>query len=182
MQPYEIDSAMKSMRIVIDTREKKNAHITAALQARKCLYSAHKLDYGDYTCEYDTAEKSGIIFADRVVIERKASLDELAGNITKERARFDREFQRAKAAGAKVFLMIEGGSYDDIKKHLYRSQMPPNAYLNTLFSWQQKYNITISFVSKLFAADYIYGTLFMALKNHLLHGIEEGGKCSKTDL
>ena len=78
MQPYEIDSAMKSMRIVIDTREKKNAHITAALQARKCLYSAHKLDYGDYTCEYDTAEKSGIIFADRVVIERKASLDELA--------------------------------------------------------------------------------------------------------
>lgn len=181
MKPYEIDSAIKTMRIVVDTREKKNTHITSALQAHNCLYSAHKLNYGDYTCEYDTPEKNGIIFTDKVVIERKASLDELAGNITKERARFNREFQRASTAGAKVYLMIEGGSYDDIKKHYYRSQMPPNAYLNTLFSWQQKYNITISFVSKQFAADYIYGTLFMALKNYLLHG-EEGGKCSKTDL
>lgn len=181
MLPYEIDNAMKSMRIVIDTREKKNAHITAALQARDCPFLAQKLNYGDYTCEYDIAEKNGIIFADKAVVERKANLDELAGNITKERARFDREFQRASAAGAKVFLMIEGGSYDDIKKHLYRSQMPPSAYLNTLFSWQQKYNITVSFVSKQFAADYIYGTLFMALKNYLLHG-EEGKECSKTDL
>ena len=181
MKPYEIDSVIKTMRIVIDTREKKNEHIKTALQERNCLFSAHKLDYGDYTCEYDTAEKNGIIFDDKVVIERKANLNELAGNITKERARFDREFQRATEAGAKVFLMIEGGSYDDIKKHFYRSQMPPSAYLNTLFSWQQKYNITISFVSRQFAADYIYGTLFMALKNYLLHG-EEGGNCLKKDI
>lgn len=173
MRSYEIDSVMKSMKIIVDTREKKNSHIISTLDARRCPYSAHKLDYGDYTCTYDTSEKSGILFADKVVIERKANLDELAGNITKERARFDREFQRAGAAGAKVFLMVEGGSYDDIRRHFYRSQMPPNAYLNTLFSWQQKYNITISFVSREFAGDYIYGTLFMALKNYLLHG-EEG--------
>ena len=70
MKPYEIDSVMKSMRIVIDTREKKNDHITAALQARNCLYSAHKLGYGDYTCEYDIAEKTGVSLGYLSEVER----------------------------------------------------------------------------------------------------------------
>lgn len=170
MQGYQIDDAMKSMRILVDTREKKNQHITKALEGRKCPFKPHKLDYGDYTCEYDTEAERGIIFADRVVVERKANLDELAGNITKGRDRFAREFQRAKDAGAKVYLMIESGNYDDIKNHRYRSMLPPNSFLNTLFSWQQKYNITISFVSKQFAGDYIYATLFMALRDYLIYG------------
>ena len=170
MNGYELDSAMKSMQILIDTREKKNAHIVTSLEGRKCPFSAHKLDYGDYTCTYDSGENKAVSIENVVVVERKANLDELAGNITKGRERFEREFLRAKEAGAKVFLMIESGNYDAIQEHRYRSQLPPKSFLNTLFSWQQKYNITISFVSKQFAGDYIYATLFMALKNYLLNG------------
>lgn len=170
MNNAELDAAMNTMKILIDTREKKNSHIAAALEGRKCPFKPHKLNYGDYTCEYDTDTNKCISFENKVVIERKANLDELAGNITKGRDRFEREFLRAKADNAKVYLMIESGSYEDIKNHCYRSMLPPNAYLNTLFSWQEKYNITITFTTKKFAADYIYGTLFMALKNHLLHG------------
>lgn len=170
MTGIELDDAMKSMRILVDTREKKNAHIITSLEGRSCPYTAHKLDYGDYSCEYCLGDSEPISIESVAVIERKANLDELAGNITKGRERFEREFLRAKEAGAKVFLMVESGSYDAIEEHRYRSQLPPRSYLNTLFSWQQKYNITISFVSKKFAGDYIYATLFMALKNHLLHG------------
>lgn len=170
MTGAEIDSALESMRILIDTREKKNNHIVTALEGKNCPFKLHKLNYGDYTCEYDTSQKTSICFENRVVIERKANLDELAGNLTKGRERFEREFLRAKSDNAKVFLMIESGSYDDIQAHKYRSMLPPKSYLNTLFSWQEKYNITISFVSKKFAGDYIYATLFMALKNHLLYG------------
>ncbi|MBQ8298144.1 MAG: ERCC4 domain-containing protein [Ruminococcus sp.] len=170
MEAYELDTAMKSMQVVVDTREKKNSHITALLDERKCPYKAQKLDYGDYTCTYADGENNAVSIENIAVIERKASLDELAGNITKGRERFEREFLRAKGAGAKVFLMIEGGSWDAIQEHRYRSQMSPRAFLNTLFSWQQKYNITISFVSKRFAGDYVYATLFMALKNFLLNG------------
>lgn len=170
MNGAEIESAMNSMRILVDTREKKNTHIVTALEGRKCPFKPHKLNYGDYTSEYDTSENNGISFENKAVIERKANLDELAGNITKGRDRFEREFLRAKGDNAKIFLMVEGGSFDDIKNHCYRSMLPPKSYLNTLFSWQEKYNITISFVSKKFAGDYIYGTLFMALKNYLLHG------------
>lgn len=172
MEAYELDAAMKSMEIIVDTREKKNSHITALLDERKCSYKAQKLDYGDYTCTYASGKNNTVSIENIAVIERKANLDELAGNITKGRERFEREFLRAREAGAKVFLMIEGGSYDAIQEHRYRSQLPPKAYLNTLFSWQQKYNITISFVSKKFAGNYIYATLFMALKNYLLHGKE----------
>lgn len=172
MEAYELDAAMKSMEIIVDTREKKNSHITALLDERKCPYKAQKLDYGDYTCTYASGKNNTVSIENIAVIERKANLDELAGNITKGRERFEREFLRAREAGAKVFLMIEGGSYDAIQEHRYRSQLPPKAYLNTLFSWQQKYNITISFVSKKFAGNYIYATLFMALKNYLLHGKE----------
>jgi len=172
IQGFEADCCLKSMQILIDTREKKNAHIISALGERKCTFKPHKLDYGDYSCQYIDLQNTTISFDYKAVIERKASLDELAGNLTKDRARFDREFIRAHDAGAKVFLMIEGGSYDDIKNHKYRSQFSPKSYLNTLFSWQEKYNITISFVSKKFAGDYIYGTLFMALKNYLLNGGE----------
>lgn len=172
MTGAELESAMESMRILVDTREKKNQHILASLEGRHCPYTAHKLDYGDYACEYRLGDSEAVRVDSVAVIERKASLDELAGNITKYRDRFEREFLRSREAGAKVFLMVESGSdgYDQIQAHRYRSQLPPKAYLNTLFSWQQKYNITISFVSKKFAGDYIYGTLFMALKNHLLHG------------
>ncbi len=170
MHSYEIDNAMETMRILIDTREKKNVHIVAALEERKRPFKPHKLNYGDYTCEYYSSENKCISFENKVAIERKAGLDELAGNITKGRERFEREFLRASADNAKIYLMIESGSYEDIKNHCYRSMLPPNAYLNTLFSWQEKYNITITFTTKKFAADYIYGTLFMALKNHLLHG------------
>ena len=96
MNGAEIESAMNSMRILVDTREKKNTHIVTALEGRKCPFKPRKLNYGDYTSEYDTSENNGISFENKVVIERKANLDELAGNITKGRDRFEREFLRAK--------------------------------------------------------------------------------------
>ena len=165
-----LEDAMKKMCILVDTREMKIKHILTALEGRKCPFKPQKLDYGDYTCICDYTDKNGVILADKVAIERKANLDELAGNITRGRKRFEREFQRAKADNAKMFLMVENtAGFDDIYNHRYRSAIPPNAYLNTLFSWQQKYNITISFVSDKFAGDYIYATLFMALKNYLIY-------------
>jgi ERCC4-type nuclease len=170
MKGYELEDAMKKMCILVDTREKKNKHVLTALEGRKCPFRPQKLDYGDYTCVCDYPDKNGFVLSDKVAIERKANLDELAGNITRGRERFEREFKRAKADNAKIFLMIENAGFDDIYNHRYRSALPPTSYLNTLFSWQQKYNITISFVPEEFAGDYIYATLFMALKNHLIYG------------
>lgn len=46
MNGAEIESAMNSMRILVDTREKKNTHIMTALEGRKCPFKPRKLNYG----------------------------------------------------------------------------------------------------------------------------------------
>lgn len=104
---------------------------------------------------------------DEVVIERKANLDELAGNFSADRERFEREFIRAKAHGIKVFLLIENSSWQDIFCHNYKSQLNPKSLYGSLLSWQSKYNITVNFCRPEESAKIIYGTLFYWLKNKL---------------
>ena len=61
------------MVIYIDTREKKNAHIMSYFLRHGIVFQSKKLDCGDYWAE-----------GSPVIIERKSSLLELAGNITKD--------------------------------------------------------------------------------------------------
>ena len=168
MTAFEVDEALKTMCILVDTREKKNLHITDGLQGLNCPYKSHKLDYGDYSCEWLDGAGIAHSFADRACIERKASLDEIALNFTSGRERFRREFGRAAENQSKIYLMIEKGSYKDIINHKYRSQYQPNSFLATLWSWQEEFNMSVNFIPAEYAAMYIKGTLFYALKKYLL--------------
>ena len=112
-------------------------------------------------------DNSPLGLSERVVIERKANLDELAGNFTKGRARFDREFKRALEDKAKVYLLIENASWEDIHNHHYRSLFPTKSYLATLYSWQAKFNITIIFCKSEQSGNIINGILWYAMKDYL---------------
>jgi ERCC4-type nuclease len=103
--------------ILIDSREQVNRHIAKRLDSLGISYKTKKLDYADYSFEVD-----GISYENKIVIERKHSIDELIGNFTKGRERFQREFERAK--GCKVILMVEA-SESQIDRHEYRSRMSP---------------------------------------------------------
>lgn len=163
MHPIEIDDALEAFEIVVDTREQKWAHILNSLNKTKTPHTVAKLSYGDYTCR--AAE---ISLADKYVIERKRNLDELVGNFTKGRERFDREFKRAMADRAKVFLMIEDANlWRNIETHNYRSQMPPKALLATLCSWQAKYNITVITCDQKDSGTLIKAILWYALRDYL---------------
>ena len=167
MHPIEIEEAMKTFEIIVDTREQKWQHIESALAATQTPYERCKLNYGDYSCKVTKSDNSPLSLSERLVIERKANLDELAGNFTKGRSRFDREFKRALENKAKVFLLIENASWDDIEQHHYRSQFPSKSYLATLYSWQAKYNITIIFCKSEQSGNIIKGILWYAMKNYL---------------
>lgn len=167
MHPIEIDEAMKTFEIIVDTREQKWKHIENELNATGTPYNRCKLNYGDYSCKVITSDNSPLGLSERVVIERKANLDELAGNFTKGRDRFGREFKRAVDDKAKVFLLIENGSWEDIEQHHYRSLFPPKSYLATLYSWQAKYNITVIFCKPEQSGSIIKGILWYAMKNYL---------------
>jgi ERCC4-type nuclease len=154
------------MVIVVDSREKKNQHITEYLEALPCRYEVHKLDFGDYSATLEVGGTT-VTLADKVAIERKGSLDELAINITAQRERFEREFQRAARLGAKVYLMVEDSTWNDIVFHRYRSQLSPKAYIATLLAWQTRYNVTVSFIPKDMSGMYIKGTLYYAMREYL---------------
>lgn len=166
----EIETLLKSMVVVVDTRERVWSHIESGLTKLRYAFERDNLDYGDYTCKLPDMGGEPVILSDEVVIERKANLEEIAGNFTVDRRRFEAEFIRAKASGVKVFLLIENASWTDVLTGNYRSNINSNAFAATLLSWQAKYNITIMFSRQEDSARLIAGTLFYWLRQRLKKG------------
>ncbi len=145
----EIDEIIKSMVIIIDTREKVNEHIIAAFNKNKISYIQRALDRCDYSFYIPKNDNLNIprdLFFDKeVAIERKASLDEIANNWTKERDRFEKEMVLAPKT---KILLIENCTYSDIVEGNYRSQYNKKAFLATLHSFQFRYNMPIMFMPR----------------------------------
>jgi len=161
----ELTDALQNMTVICDTREQNNKHILQWLEENNVPYITRKLDVGDYSAQLgdQSLEQS-------VVIERKHTLDEIAGNFTVDRERFEREFLRAKAMGTKVFLMIEDSNWNDLYLGNYRSKVQPFTLAQNLMSWRLRYNISVDFCTKDNAPRILYGTLRAALREELLHG------------
>ena len=89
------------MLIIVDSREKKNAHILRYFDDHGIKYVIRKMDVADYQTEG----------RDNLVIDRKQNLDELATNLTnpKDKGRFWREVRRAHASGIKMIVLCEHG-------------------------------------------------------------------------
>lgn len=170
----EARAILKQMGILADTREQKWEHIRWMLDQAGCRVERGKLEQGDYTAFVPMSAFPGFrdvpglySLQDEVVIERKANLDEIAGNFTTGRDRFEREFIRAKSKGVKVFLVIENASWADVLSHNYRSQLSPKSLMGSLLSWQAKYNVTIVFCRPEETARILYSTLYYWLKARL---------------
>lgn len=133
--------------ILVDTREQKNQHILRRLDELKIPHRSEKLDYGDYSFEWN-----GVSYKDKVVIERKGSLDEIIGNLTKNRERFRKEFERSK--GCKVILMVES-SLEQLENEAYRSRMSSKDLKRFLETWTNKFQLKLVFIDKDKACDYI---------------------------
>lgn len=170
----EVRAILKQMGILADTREQKWEHIRWALDNAGCPVERGKLGQGDYTAFVPMNAFPGFqnvpgfySLQDEVVIERKANLDEIAGNFTTGRERFEREFIRAKARDIKVHLLIESASWADIFSHNYHSQLNPKSLEGSLRSWQAKYNVSIEFCRPEESARTIYNILHYWLKAKL---------------
>lgn len=161
----ELTAKLKNLQIIADSREQVNNHLTDYWDKKKVPYFTRKLDIGDYSAQLGemTLEKD-------VVIERKRNLDEICGNLTADRDRFEREFLRAKALGTKVFLIIENATWTDIYLQNYRSQITPKSLMASLMSWQVRFNITIIFCEPENTPRLIHQILYYAAREQLLNG------------
>lgn len=168
----EIKILLGSMVVLVDTREQENTHITDYLSKKKIPYEVRKLNYGDYSIKIPKNEEIGVnrdfFFDDTVIVERKASLSELAGNLTKDRTRFESELIRAK--GANIALMVENATYSDLVMGRYRSEYNAKSFVATLATYSARYGLDVNFVEKELAGNWIYHRLYYAVREELLHG------------
>lgn len=175
----EIKKLLKeNLMILYDTREQQNQHILDYFDSKKVPYKRKKIDEGDYTAIITKREEMGI-YRDLyfpVAIERKNSIDELAGNLaektdTHDDIRLMRELRRAKEKGIKMFLVVEDErGLKNIKTGNYRSLYKPVSFMARLKSLQDQFLNGTSFVNKVDSGEEIFLTLKYGVRNFLKEG------------
>lgn len=171
MHPIDIQNCLSNMVIIYDTREQETAALHKRLKSMQCPHKRQKLDSGDYSCECTLPNGTIYSLADKVVIERKMSADEICSNFTRGRQRFVREFDRLKSTGGKPYLLIENTCWEDIFAGNYRSQLNPMALVASLKAWEARYGTHILFCTPKLTGQLIYKTLYYELKERLESGV-----------
>ena len=193
-------------KIVIDSREKVNHHILNKFEegfehkpshhdmyrGKKSTYSdpvqyyiqEKGLKVGDYTIAVQLPSGEVINFQDKIVIERKADLNELASNFYDSKSkdengltRIEREFLRAKEKGIKIHLLIE--TEDAISKILsskhFRydkaSKINPKSFMMMFLSLCNRYNINVWYCNKKDSSRIIHDLLYVYAREYL-KGVE----------
>ena len=187
-------------KIVIDSRERSINHILNKFdegfehkpshhdmyRGKKSTYSnpiqyyiqEKGLKTGDYTIAVQLPSGEVINFQDKIVIERKADLNELCCNFFSEKdneglTRFERELARAKEQGIKVILLVEvDNMHSKILSSKYfrfdkASKVSPASFNAILRSLQAKYDISIEYCRKEDSARLIHDILFYHAREYL---------------
>lgn len=164
----ELKDLLKSITIIVDTREQANQHIIKYFENRKIPYITRKLDYGDYSCYLPSNPELGIMrdtYFD-CYIERKGSLEELSGNMTQDRQRLESEFIRAK--DSRFIMMIEeSAGFEKIINHQYRTQYNEKSFIASLLAFGHRYGIDIHFIDSNYAGLFIYHQLYYFVREYL---------------
>lgn len=159
---------LDSIVILVDTREKVNEHIIEYFDKHHIKYKKKALKNGDYSFLLPQNDKLGIFrdtyFNDEIFVERKASLEELSGNLSTKRADFEEELAVAKAK--KKYLLIENANYEDIVNGKYNTKYNKKSYLGSIHSFNHKYNLEIVFMpNNVYSPIFIYGVMQYYLRD-----------------
>ncbi|PEQ02184.1 ERCC4 domain-containing protein [Bacillus toyonensis] len=168
----EINNILKTLTIVMDTREKDNTHIRDYLHQKGVRIKNQKLDTGDYGCMIPKNEEFGIprdIYLDSRV-ERKAHMDEITGNLQKDtQTAFENELIRSKDIPFTLIVEDPKG-YEKMLKGQYRSKYNPLALLGRLNTFKAKYGFEIVYLDKKYSGNWIYYHFYYQAKHYLKTG------------
>ena len=181
MDLFEQDAMLQSMMILVDTREQNTDRARRRYATFGVPYERATLSYGDYTYNAKLPNGQwlyapGQVVSAPIVIERKMSLDELAMCFTKDRDRFEREFQRAKANNARVFLLIENATWENLLNGRYRSRFNKAAFLASLAAWIIRYDLQLIFCKEETSGRLIREFLYRDLKERIGRGDYDTGR------
>ena len=195
-----IDIKKCKYKIIVDTREKQVNHILNKFDegleekpSHHDMYRGKKstftnpigyykqekgLKTGDFTLVVQLPNQQQINFQDKIIIERKNSLNELCQNLFDDKdkngmTRFERELKRAKEQGIKVILLIE---VEDMHSKILTgkhfrydkaSKVSPKAFNSILRSLQARYDISIEYCNKKDSARLIHDILYYHAREYL---------------
>lgn len=169
---FEIERSLGSMTLLVDTREQQTKKLQDRIEATGLPYKRQKLNVGDYSCECVMPDGKLLDFSKMAVIERKMDLDELCLCFGRERKRFEREFERAKEAGTKVYLLVEDGSWEKAYNGKYRSLYNSKALIASIDAFRARYGMQLDFCKSETTGKLIRDILYRELKE-FLQGMEE---------
>lgn len=166
----EKEQILKSITILVDTREKFNKWVTDYFDEKKIPYKTKALPFGDYSFFIPKNEELNIprdlYFIDEISIERKANLEEISNNLSKERDRFEKELSLFKG---KMFLLVENANYHDIYFNNYNTQYNKKSFIGSLHSFNFRYDLPFVFMpDRSCSGVFIFCTFYYYLKNILL--------------
>lgn len=142
-----------SKLLLIDTREKPKAiqNIIKTVDEARIPHASTKLLFGDYM-DYNRPS---------IVIDRKQNIAELAKDCTREHDRFRAELERAKAANARLIILVEQNRYKDRDKWIHvesiedimlwsspHTTIRGEKVFRVLRAWMSKYDIDVLFCDK----------------------------------
>ena len=167
MNHFSVNAALKTMGVYVDTREQDTIRARKRIQTIGLPVQRKALPFGDYSAFCTLPNGEVYSLENLVSIERKMNLDEIAMCYTRERPRFKREFERARDAGAKVYLLIENGDWEKAYTGSYRSQVKPEALTASIIAWLARYNCQLLFCKEETSGKLIHDVLFRELKERL---------------
>ena len=174
MDNFQIDEILSTFKIIADRREQDTPKARERYKAFGVPVIRATLDYGDYAAQITLPSGDLLDISNRCrpqcVVERKMSLDELAGCLTRGRDRFEMEFERATSNNARVFLLVENASWEALLNHRYRSRFHPNAFKASLSAWLIRYNLYPIFCKSGTSAELIREVLYRDIKERLVRG------------
>lgn len=167
MNSAEIQQVLDTLTLIVDTREQDTPLFRKRMKQVEIPYIRRKLDYGDYSAKVIDVDGSEIDLSSKFAVERKMSIDELAQNMTRSRSRFIREFERAAAAGAKTYLLVENASWEKAYSGEYRTQVNPNALTASMIAWLARYNCQLIMCKKETTPKLLHDICYREAKEYL---------------
>ena len=158
------------MVLLVDTREQPTEKLKRRIEDTGMPYVRQKLDFGDYSCSCILPDGTRLDFSNRIVIERKMDLGELCSCFGKQRARFEREFERAEAAGCKVYLLVENATWEKAYNGKYHSLMKPQSLIASIDAFRARYGMQVDFCRPETTGKLIRDILYRELKEYLQGG------------
>lgn len=165
----------KHLTVIYDTREQVNSHVLEYFKLKGIPFKRQKINEGDYTGIIKAVPEMGITrdLYFPIGIERKNSIEELAGNLaektdTRDDIRLERELMRAKSKGIDIYLVVEDpNGFDKIREGKYNSMYSVKAFLGKLSSLQTNYLKGTVWCGKKDTGYHIHRLLYYAIRNYL---------------